>query len=143
MNEEGILGLGQGFDAMLAKQVPYTMTKQVSFEMFSSTLALYISSYTSYSSEEGNLFVTVISAFLASILACIVSNPGDVIVVKTFKERAGGNLFQIASAIGEKDGVNGFFAGFSARLFHVVSIVTSQLVLYDLFKKILGLPSTT
>ena len=142
INEEGLLGLCEGFDAMLFKQIPYTMTKQVSFEMISSSLALYISAHASFSSQEGNLSVTIISAFLASILACVVSNPGDVIVVKKFKERTNGNVLQIASNINENEGIDGFLAGFSARLFHVISIVTTQLVLYDLIKKLLGLPST-
>jgi solute carrier family 25 phosphate transporter 3 len=38
--------------------------------------------------------------------------------------------------------VGGFFVGTGARLVHVVSIITSQLMVYDVVKQALGLPAT-
>jgi solute carrier family 25 phosphate transporter 3 len=48
----------------------------------------------------------------------------------------------LASGIYEEKGFGGFYAGFSARLAHVAAIVTTQLVLYDFLKQLLGLPAT-
>lgn len=124
------------------KQVPYTMTKQVSFDIIATQL-LALTASLSLANEETRLLTTVTSAFLASILACIASQPGDVLLTKTFKgENGRDSPIENAMEIYEKQGVNGFYTGFSARLAHVASIVTSQLVIYDFLKQLLGLPST-
>jgi solute carrier family 25 phosphate transporter 3 len=39
-------------------------------------------------------------------------------------------------------GVPGFFTGTGARIIHVSTIITSQLVIYDIVKQLLGLPAT-
>lgn len=126
---------------MLIKQVPYTVTKQVSFELFATQLAL-VTNLAMFTDEETRFFTTVVSAFLASILACIISQPGDILLTKTFKENGNDAPIENAKNIFEARGLNGFYAGFSARLAHVASIVTSQLVVYDFLKQLLGLPAT-
>merc|ERR1719223_2327630 len=67
VQEEGFGVLFGGLYAMLAKQVPYTMGKQVSFDLVA------------------GLLYTLLAAFVASIFACITSQPGDMILTATYK----------------------------------------------------------
>jgi solute carrier family 25 phosphate transporter 3 len=48
----------------------------------------------------------------------------------------------VVSNIYETQGLKGFVTGISARFLHVGAIITSQLVLYDTVKQLLGLPAT-
>jgi hypothetical protein len=48
----------------------------------------------------------------------------------------------VVSSIYKKYGLAGFYMGLQARLAHVVSIITSQLVMYDILKTALGLSAT-
>ena len=118
------------------------MTKQVSFELFATSLFALATSLSLAPNEETRLLTTVASAFCASILACTVSQPGDVLLTKTFKENEKDSPIENAVAVYEDKGIKGFYAGYSARLAHVASIVTSQLVVYDVLKQLLGLPAT-
>ena len=105
--------------------------------------------------------VSIGAAFLASILSCISSHPGDVVLTATYKQGqqqqassgSDGNVATIATAsengfpqvvanIFNTRGIGGFFTGLSARFVHVGAIITSQLVLYDIVKQLLGLPAT-
>jgi solute carrier family 25 phosphate transporter 3 len=117
-------------------------------------------------------FVSITSAFLASLVACIFSQPGDMIVTETYKEAESslhlhGPVKPAAAAKGRKGrpativaapspktfasvvatiygngGLPEFFRGTGARMVHVGLIITSQLVIYDLVKQMLGLPAT-
>jgi len=157
IQEEGLSSLLFGYTAMLSKQVPYTITKQCSFDLFASSISLQAMSYFGQSTslslpnEEIRFLSTVTAAFLASILACITSQPGDVILTKKLKGGGSGaeegssdddSFISLAKGIYQEKGFKGFYAGFSARLFHVAAIVTSQLILYDYLKQLLGLPAT-
>jgi solute carrier family 25 phosphate transporter 3 len=143
IEEEGFSSILFGYPAMLFKQVPYTITKQCSFDLFASSISLYAMSYlNTWPTEEIRFFSTVSAAFLASILACTMSQPGDVILTKKLKGGSEESVFDLASGIYEEKGFGGFYAGFSARLAHVAAIVTTQLVLYDFLKQLLGLPAT-
>jgi hypothetical protein len=51
-------------------------------------------------------------------------------------------FFPIIRHIYQQHGLGGFYIGLQARLAHVASIITTQLVLYDLIKMALGLPVT-
>jgi solute carrier family 25 phosphate transporter 3 len=97
-----------------------------------------------FSATDIKLEVSLGAAFLASILSCIASQPGDVILTNTYKNKGDGVLsFQeVVSSIRDNQGLNGFFAGISARFLHVGAIITFQLVLYDYIKQMLGLPAT-
>ena len=98
--------------------------------------------------EEIRFISTVTAAFFASILACTVSQPGDIILTKKLKgaidtnensidcleDGSGGivkcelSVLDLAKGIYNEKGLGGFYAGYSARLAHVAAIVTSQLV---------------
>merc|ERR1719203_530373 len=90
--------------------------------------------------------VSILSAFLASILACIASHPGDVLLTDSYKGTDENGKIPSAGTviknIYQSEGMNGFFTGITARFFHAGAIITSQLVLYDFIKQLLGLPAT-
>lgn len=143
IQEEGLSSIFYGYNTMLMKQIPYTMAKQVSFDIFAS----YLFSLTTpihLPSEQARFITTTVSAFLASILACIFSQPGDVLLTSLYKndKHACDTPFMNAINIYNTAGLSGLFTGFSARLVHVMSIVTSQLLVYDTLKQWLGLPAT-
>ena len=142
VEESGVGSLFGGLGAMLSKQVPYTFAKQVSFDAFASFLYATAAS-ASLAAADVKLEVSFGAALLASILACILSQPGDVILTKTYKS-SGSNqgFYDILSDIYQEQGIQGFFSGLSARFLHVGAIITSQLVLYDTIKQLLGLPAT-
>jgi solute carrier family 25 phosphate transporter 3 len=140
VNESGSSGLFGGLPAMLSKQVPYTFAKQVSFESFA-TLLYAAAATADLAAADIKLPVSFGAALLASVLACLLSHPGDVVLTATYQ---GSNkpFSTVVSRILEDRGIEGFFAGLSARFLHVGVIITSQLVLYDFIKQSLGLPAT-
>lgn len=119
------------------------MTKQVSFDIFAG--ALYSAAAAlNLAASSVKLEVEIGAAFLASILSCISSQPGDVILTDTYKlktlERS--DFGQVVKDLYDDQGISGFLSGLTARLLQVGTIITSQLVLYDIVKQLLGLPAT-
>merc|ERR1712071_49405 len=134
-----------GIYAMLAKQVPYTMAKQVSFDVFAGLLYSIIAAKATDGAkavDDMKWVVSVTAAFIASIFACIFSQPGDMILTETYKGKNDQGIFGIVGGIYKTKGLPGFFTGTRARIMHVGTIITSQLVIYDLVKQALGLPAT-
>ncbi len=161
IEEEGLSSIFYGYSTMLFKQVPYTITKQCSFDLFASSILAYAMTLSlTLPAEEIRFLSTVTAAFLASILACTVSQPGDVILTRKLKgneifpEKSNNNdidslgngsrgvittkcdlsVLDLAKNIYNDKGFGGFYAGYSARLAHVAAIVTSQLVRNSVFK---------
>jgi len=144
INEGGFLNLFGGIYAMLSKQVPYTMAKQVSFDIVAGLLYSFLATKKEGSINVDDLkwVVSVISAFVASLFACISSQPGDMILTETYKGASQNGFFGVVGNIYNKGGFGGFFTGTGARIIHVSTIITSQLVIYDIVKQMLGLPAT-
>ena len=143
ISEGGLSSLFGGLFAMLSKQVPYTMAKQVSFDVIAGILYSYLAKNNNGRVEDLKWVVSVISAFFASIFACIFSQPGDMILTETYKGKTAAGFFGVISDIYKtKGGASGFFTGTGARILHVSTIITSQLVIYDIVKQLLGLPAT-
>ena len=94
------------------------------------------------SENELKPLVSFCAAFLASILACIASHPGDILLTTTYKSSEAQSISNISSKLYKSNGIGGFFQGLDARLVHVVTIITSQLFVYDVIKQLLGLPAT-
>ena len=119
------------------------MTKQVTFDVFAGLL-YSLAAAVSLSAADVKMEVAIGAAFLASILSCITSQPGDVILTDTYKLKGptDSKFTDVVSGIYKDFGIGGFFAGITARFFHVGAIITSQLVLYDIMKQALGLPAT-
>jgi solute carrier family 25 phosphate transporter 3 len=143
IQEGGFLSSFAGLPAMLAKQVPYTMMKQVSFDFIATKFYTILD----HMNIEGGassykMSISVCSAFLAAILACVGSQPGDMVLTQTYKSQNPQPFSKIIASIYKRDGVSGFFVGTQARLVHVCLIITSQLVIYDVVKQLVGLPAT-
>lgn len=134
------------------------MGKQVSFDVISGML--YLLATNLFPGQDMKLFVSLGSAFLASVVACFFSQPGDMILTATYNAHGGshshghghsasvndGNVdpafTSIVRSIYKSRGLSGFFLGIQARLAHVAAIITVQLVIYDYLKQLLGLPVT-
>ena len=143
LKEDGLLSTFSGIYAMLAKQVPYTMAKQVSFDIVAGILyTILANKFADVSADDAKWAVSVTAAFIASIFACIFSQPGDMILTETYKEKSGMGFFGIVRNIYNTKGIEGYFTGTKARIAHVSTIITSQLVIYDIVKQALGLPAT-
>ena len=52
------------------------------------------------------------------------------------------SFLQVIDKINSSGGLSNFFTGTGARIVHVGMIITSQLVIYDIVKQLLGLPAT-
>lgn len=139
VKEEGILSTFSGIYAMLAKQVPYTFGKQVSFDIFAGALYAFLhvlQENVSWMTDSlVKWIVSVVAAFCASIVACIFSQPGDMILTDTYrpKKKVRGNkgaaqpsFTQVVSNLYKEGGVGQFFTGTQARIVHVGLIITSQ-----------------
>lgn len=146
-----------GVWAMLAKQVPYTFGKQVSFDLVAKFLYSVVETLKAtlafLTETQLKWVVSLLSAFCASIAACLCSQPGDMILTETYnsgkssgkksaKSSTPGNFPTVVAAIYGRGGLAEFFRGTQARLVHVGMIITSQLMVYDLVKQLLGLPAT-
>lgn len=157
--DDGFWVTMSGVWAMLAKQVPYTFGKQVSFDLVAKSLYSVLESLkeslSALSPTQSKWIVSLLSAFCASIAACLCSQPGDMILTETYnsgkpgsagrkkkKSSTPGNFGKVVSDIYGRGGVPEFFRGTQARLVHVGMIITSQLMVYDLVKQMLGLPAT-
>lgn len=117
------------------------MSKQVSFDMFA--MILYsIAANAKLATADVKWGISLTSAFLASILACLSSQPGDMILTATYRNKTGGGIGKIISEIYGKHGLAGFFIGVQARMAHIITIITSQLVMYDIIKIALNLPAS-
>ena len=159
--EEGLLGAYSGFWAMNAKQVPYTISKQCSFDYLTALAygslgtataaaggaaaakagkAAALVAFLAHSKLAIAWGVPLLAAVVSGVLSCYASQPGDVLLTATYKDSA-----HTQGAIGEvweSGGVRALFTGIKARLLHVISTVTVQLVAYDLLKRALGLGAT-
>lgn len=156
------------------EQIPYTFGKQVSFDVVAKLLYRTLSDPTSILSSVTNgisadyvkWIVSVLAAMVASVMACLMSQPGDVILTETYEGGGHGHggggsakslgaaanresievkakgLREVSSAIYSRGQLFGFFTGLQARFVHVGLIITSQLVIYDLVKQLLGLPAS-
>lgn len=120
------------------------MGKQVSFDIITKIIYKAVIE-ANWNTADLKWAISIVSAFLASIVACLCSQPGDMILTATYKgsdDPNGKNFFNVIKKIYKTRGLTGFYLGVSARIMHVASIITTQLVLYDIVRMALGLPVT-
>ena len=142
--EDGALASFAAVPAMTAKQVPYTMGKQVSFDFFCDAVhGVFSAMFAGEVLARADAWTPVVAALPAAILACVLSHPGDTVLTQFFKEgpTAGGVSGSLRKLVKE-GGVAALFTGLKARLLHVIGIIWVQLVIYDYVKVSLGLPAT-
>ena len=145
IKEEGVLSpFKRGLAPMLTKQVPYTMGKQVSFDLFAGMLYSLLIGLSWMPQKEIALEVEVGAACLASIVACLLSQPGDVLLTATYKTSDDNEtgFGSVIKKVLDEGGMPAFLSGLNARFLHVGCIITFQLVIYDQLKQGLGLPAT-
>ena len=64
------------------------------------------------------------------------------VLTKTYQDSSSSSFPAVVRSLYREGGIGQFFVGTGSRLTHVCSIITSQLVIYDMVKQMLGLPAT-
>mmetsp|Transcript_24788 Transcript_24788/g.44846 ORF Transcript_24788/g.44846 Transcript_24788/m.44846 type:complete len:99 (+) Transcript_24788:1-297(+) len=89
------------------------------------------------------VLVPLLSAFMASILSCISSQPGDMLLSLVNAHEGDMNANDFLKQISRsKRGLRGLFVGTNERFLHVGMIVTIQLMIYDAVKRFVGIAAT-
>lgn len=138
----GISGFWKGFTPMLCKQVPYTVTKNVSFDFFTTMCYSALRVWGVNICSRYKLLIPLVSAMVASVLSTISSQPGDMLLSLVSSQEGGKRTREFTKEILKENGVNGFFVGIKARFVHVGVIVTLQLLMYDYIKRLCGIAAT-
>jgi len=140
---EGVSALWKGMLPMIYKQVPYTIAKNVSFDLFTTLGYSILLRRGGIITTSAKTAIPLASAFLASILSCISSQPGDMLLSLINAHEGTKTTNEFAKDIlKSKSGIRGFFVGIEARFLHVFSVVTIQLLLYDFAKRFCGIAAT-
>jgi solute carrier family 25 phosphate transporter 3 len=143
IKQEGIRSLLKGLPAMFWKQVPYTITKNCSFDIFCSWLYQVWMGLGYAVTANAKFAIPLVSAALAAVLSCISSHPGDMLLSLVNAHEGTKRTRDFAKEIYDgKDGVKGFFVGIKPRFVHVMLIVTVQLMIYDFTKRLVGIAAT-
>jgi len=142
IENEGVLVLTKGLSAMMSKQIPYTVTKNVSFDLMTTAAYKVMRTYGLLITKEIKICIPLLSAMIASVLSCISSQPGDMLLSVVNAEEGDGRTRDFAKDILKNNGVRGFFVGIKARFVHVGLIVTVQMFIYDIVKRICGITAT-
>lgn len=143
LRSEGVYGLWKGLTPMLYKQVPYTVTKNVSFDILTK-MAYAIAVNAGYAlTASTKLAIPLVSAMIASMLSCISSQPGDMLLslVNAHEGKKRTNTF-LKEMVKSEEGLRGLFVGMKSRFLHVGIIVTVQLLIYDFVKRLCGIAAT-
>mmetsp|Transcript_27348 Transcript_27348/g.83942 ORF Transcript_27348/g.83942 Transcript_27348/m.83942 type:complete len:351 (+) Transcript_27348:73-1125(+) len=78
---EGPLSSFRSFPAMLAKQVPYTMGKQVSFDLCCEVVhSAFAALFVGETLAKADTLTPLVAALPSAVLACVLSHPGDVLL---------------------------------------------------------------
>lgn len=144
LRTEGLSTLGTGMIPMLLKQVPYTITKNVSFDFITRYAYDALQWRGSMIGPWMKLAVPFTAAAIASILSCVTSQPGDMLL--TLSTARSGDRRRtrdiIRDIVRSERGSAGFFVGMKTRFFHLGIIVTVQLLIYDYLKRLCGIAPT-
>lgn len=138
-----------GLVPMMMKQIPYTIAKQVTFDIVTASFhAMYESEQSKsqlqslLSDSQMKFIITFLSAIISATAAAFFSHPGDMILTVLFLDKRDNRTVDVIREIYHYHLLKGFFIGMRARLYHVVCIITLQLIVYDYIKQSLGLPRT-
>lgn len=142
LKQEGVRGMWKGMSAMLSKQVPYTVTKNVSFDFFTTMVYSAVRSSGQVLTANMKFAIPLCSAMVASVLSCISSQPGDMLLSAVNAHEGEKTTRDFFRDILKEDGIPGFFRGIRARFLHVGLIVTVQLLIYDFVKRLVGIAAT-
>jgi solute carrier family 25 phosphate transporter 3 len=93
-------------------------------------------------SGQTKLMIPLVSAMIASILSCISSQPGDMLLSVVSAHEGEKKVADFYKDIIHEGGVRGLFVGIQERFVHVGLIVTVQLFIYDFVKRLCGISAT-
>jgi len=130
--KEGVGSVFSGFSAMIAKQVPYTITKQCVFDLITFTM---MTSTRINGLGLPAMTCSIIAAVLTSVPSCIASQPGDVLLTQTYKGSNHATYGSLVRDVYASGGIPAFFTGLKARLLMTSTIITIQLVVYDFLRQ--------
>lgn len=143
LKNEGVQGLAKGMNPMIMKQVPYTVTKNVSFDLITKFLYSTIRATGASISMPVSIIVPLLAAVSASVLSTVSSQPGDMILSLVNAHKGNQMPLDFAKGIMRSErGIRGFFVGFQTRLLLSGVTVTIQLLVYDMVKRICGVAAT-
>jgi len=142
IENEGVRGLWKGFSAMMSKQVPYTVTKNVSFDILTRIAYSMLRKCGYIITRKMKIIIPFISAIVVSVLSCISSQPGDLLLSLVNAKEGNARTRDFARDIIKEHGVKGFFVEMNTRFLHVGMIVTVQLTIYDFVKRLCGITAT-
>jgi solute carrier family 25 phosphate transporter 3 len=141
---EGAGFLFRGITPMLYKQVPYTITKNGSFDVVTRAAYGFLRNTGTAISPRLKVGIPVIAGAVASILSCIASQPGDMLLslqnANAGERRRTRDI--VRDILSSNRGMNGFMVGIKTRFLHVGVTVTLQLFLYDSIKQLCGIAAT-
>ena len=118
---EGPLSSFGSFPAMLSKQVPYTMGKQVSFDLCCEVVhAVFLTLFSDAVFRNVDKATPLVAALPSAVIACVLSHPGDTVLTqyttmsKQHSLRNDGVLGSFLTILAN-DGLPGLFTGIKAR----------------------------
>jgi solute carrier family 25 phosphate transporter 3 len=143
VRREGVSSISKGLPAMLLKQVPYTITKNCSFDIFTMWAYRIWREMGHALTANVKIAVPLLSAVAAAVLSCISSHPGDMLLSLVNAHEGPKRTRDFAKEIMQgQHGMRGFFIGIKPRFLHVILIVTVQLMIYDFVKRLVGIAAT-
>ena len=141
LKAEGVGGFYAGFAPILAKQVPYTMTK---FAVQGNAAdAIYSSMNTTPAecSANTNIGVSLASGVIAGVASAIISHPADTLLSKVNKAGAGGTgsmVSRLANIAKETGFVKLCTVGLLPRCVMIGSLTAGQFGIFDTVMNALG-----
>eukprot|EP01132_Coremiostelium_polycephalum_P006004 gene6004-7479_t len=137
---EGFKGFYKGLSPIILKQVPYTCSQFVTYELANEYFYKFLKNSKGITKEQlsdgQKLGVILGTGAVSGIVASLVSHPADTILSKINQEKTDGGVSKAIVNIIRKLGVRGLFLGLQARCVMVSSLVTVQFLIYDGIKLI-------
>jgi len=139
--EEGIIrGFYSGFGPILFKQIPYTMTKFVVYEIAAENIYKAIGKPKDQLSNGTITAVNLGSGIISGACAAIISQPADTLLSKINKQKGaeGEGIASRLVSLSKQLGVRGLFLGLGARIVMVATLTAGQFAIYGDIKRVLG-----
>merc|ERR1719223_45101 len=138
---EGIGGFYAGFAPILAKQVPYTMTKFAVQGNAADSIYKSMGSSPAECSANTNVGVSLFSGVIAGVASAIVSHPADTLLSKVNKAGAGGDgpmVSRLMNIAKETGFVKLCTVGLLPRCVMIGSLTAGQFGIFDTVMNALG-----
>ncbi|KAG0304977.1 mitochondrial phosphate carrier protein [Linnemannia gamsii] len=141
VKEEGVYrGLYSGFGPIVFKQVPYTMSKFVVYEVASEALWRGVGDPKQMTSSTTTA-VNLTAGLIAGVVAAVVSQPADTLLSKINKAKGNGSIISRLSGLASDLGFRGLFLGLGPRIMMVGLMSAFQFAIYGDLKRIFGATS--